>query len=239
MLACRAAVLMVESLLAWAPKASGFWGILIGAGRELLLLDHAPYIRPTWTTSPTTPVVEADPDAYPQPHTAPHQPCTRPPVGGASTRQSHTHSAAYHPPIYFTPSHCKHLCPVVLTPVVLNKKGSTATNQGQGCIYSIVYRGDVSVRKRSARHNTCCACCFKTRSTRSTCRTQTTHASRAERAARRSRGRLRSRLPARAKRLARVARHYCTRAHFWGAASSQFGYPAYAVVPQGSHWSHG
>ena len=108
--------------------------------------------------------------------------------------------------------------------------------------YSIVYRGDVSVRKRSARHNTCCVCCFKTRSTRSTCRTQTTHASRAERAeraAQRSRGRLRSRLPARAKRVARVARHYCTRAHFWGAASSQFGYPAYAVVPQGSHWSHG
>ena len=112
----------MESLLAWAPKASGFWGILIGAGRELLLLDHAPCIRPTWTTSPTTPVVEADPYAYPQPHTAPHQPCTRPPVGGASTRQSHTHTAAYHPPIYFTPSHCKHPCPVVLTPVVLNKK---------------------------------------------------------------------------------------------------------------------
>ena len=106
-------------------------------------------------------------------------------------------------------------------------------------IYSIVYRGDVSVRKRSARHNTCRACCFITRSTRSTCRTQTTHASRAERAARRSRGRLRSRLPARAKRVARGARHYCTRAHFWGAASSQFGYPAYAVVLQGSHWSHG
>ena len=108
--------------------------------------------------------------------------------------------------------------------------------------YSFVYGGDVIVRKRSARHNTCCACCFKTRSTRSTCRTQTTHASRAERAeraARSSRGRLRSRLPARAKRVARVARHYCTRAHFWGAASSQFGYPAYAVVPQGSHWSHG
>ena len=40
--------------------------------------------------------------------------------------------------------------------------------------YSIVYRGDVSVRKRSAGHNTCCACCFITRSTRSTCRTQTT-----------------------------------------------------------------
>ena len=108
--------------------------------------------------------------------------------------------------------------------------------------YSIVYRGEVCVRKRSARHNTCCACCSKTRSTRSTCRTQTTHASRAERAeraARSSRGRLRSRLPARAKRVARVARHYCTRAHVWGAASSQFGYPAYAVVPQGSHWSHG
>ena len=122
----------MESLLAWAPKASGFGGILIGAGRELLLLDHAPCIRPTWTTSPTTPVVGADPYAYPQPHTAPHQPCTRPPVGGASTRQSHTHTAAYHPPIYFTPSHCKHPCPVVLTPVVLNKKGSTATNQGKG-----------------------------------------------------------------------------------------------------------
>ena len=29
--------------------------------------------------------------------------------------------------------------------------------------HSIVYRGDVSVRKRSARHNTCCACCFITR----------------------------------------------------------------------------
>ena len=109
-------------------------------------------------------------------------------------------------------------------------------------LYSFVYGGDVSVRKRSARHNMCCACCFKTRITRSTCRTQTTHAShaeRAERATRSSRGRLRSRLPAHAKRVARVARHYCTRAHFWGAASSQFGYPAYAVVPQGSHWSHG
>ena len=118
----------------------------------------------------------------------------------------------------------------------------TGTDSVARATYSIVYRGDVSVRKRSARHNTCCVCCFKTRSTRSTCRTQTTHASRAERAeraAQRSRGRLRSRLPARAKRVARVARHYCTRAHFWGAASSQFGYPAYAVVPQGSHWSHG
>ena len=105
--------------------------------------------------------------------------------------------------------------------------------------YSIVYRGDVSVRKRSARHNACGACCFITRST---CRAQTRHASRAEHtehAARRSRGRLRSRLPARAKRVAHGARHYCTHAHFWGAASSQFGYPAYAVVPRGSHWSHG
>ena len=104
--------------------------------------------------------------------------------------------------------------------------------------YSIVYGGDVSVRKRSARHNTCRACCFITRSTGSTCRMLTTHASRAEhakRVARRSRGRRRSTFPARAKRVARGARHYCTRAHFWGAASSQFGYPAYVVVPQGSH----
>ena len=41
--------------------------------------------------------------------------------------------------------------------------------------YSIVYRGDVSVRKRYARHNTCCACCFITRSTCSTWTTQKTH----------------------------------------------------------------
>ena len=57
MLACTAAVLMVESLLARAPEASGFRRILIGARRELLLLDHTPCIHPTWTTSHTTPVV--------------------------------------------------------------------------------------------------------------------------------------------------------------------------------------
>ena len=95
------------------------------------MLDHARCMRPTWTTSAGTPVIEADPYAYPQPHTARHQACTHPPVGGASNRQSQTHTAAYHPPIYFTPSKCKHLCPVVLTPVVLNKKGSTATYQGK------------------------------------------------------------------------------------------------------------
>ena len=132
MLACRAAVLVMESLLDWASNAAGFWGILIGVSRELLLLDNIPCIRPTWTTSPTTPVVEADPYAYPQPHKEPHPPCTCPPVYGASTRQSQTHAAAYHPPIHFTPSHFQHLSPVVLTPVVLNKKGSTATNQGKG-----------------------------------------------------------------------------------------------------------
>ena len=48
--------------------------------------------------------------------------------------------------------------------------------QGPQRQYSIVYRGDVSVRRRSARHKTCCACCFLTRSARSTCGTQTTHA---------------------------------------------------------------
>ena len=42
--------------------------------------------------------------------------------------------------------------------------------------YPIVYRGDVFVQKRSARHNTSCGCCFITGSTRSTCTTQKTHA---------------------------------------------------------------
>ena len=42
--------------------------------------------------------------------------------------------------------------------------------------YSIVYRGGVSVRKRTARQNTCCAFCFMTRSMRKTWTTQKTHA---------------------------------------------------------------
>ena len=135
----------MESLLAWAPKASGFWGILIGARRELLLLDNTPCIHPTWTVSPTTPVVEADPYAYPQPHTAPHQPCTCPPVGEASTRQSHTHTAVYHPPSSLTPRRSWHLCPDVLVPLLYNGRGSTKTNQGKGAFILDVYIAKTNV----------------------------------------------------------------------------------------------
>ena len=50
--------------------------------------------------------------------------------------------------------------------------------------YSIFYRGDVSVRKRSARHNTCCACCFKTaaRAARAERKQHTHHAQNAQNA---------------------------------------------------------
>ena len=116
------------------------------------------------------------------------------------------------------------------------------TSVWMGTTYLFVYHLYVSGRRRAFVAHGVARKVLKTRRARTTRKTHTDQVTRTERVARRtraSRGTCRIETPESPERAERAARRFAHGRTSRRGRVLTVGYPAYAVVPQGSHWSHG